>query len=238
MMGKLLVVESDAEDARALAEWLQRERHDVTVVARAHDGLLAVRTSMPELAVIATALPDMSGTELCRELRSDGSTRGLPVILLSSVDDEIDRVVGFEVGADDVVVKPYSVRELGLRVRAVLRRRRRRRGVSLSSTTRVGALVLDPAALRVSVNGDTVSLSALEFKLLAALYDGQNHVLSRQHLLEDVWDAAERISERTVDACVKRLRQKLGPAGRHIETVRGVGYRFASPRAGSGSKQT
>jgi two-component system phosphate regulon response regulator PhoB len=172
-------------------------------------------------------LPDMSGTEVCRAIRADRSTRSLPIVLLSSRDDEIDRVVGFEVGADDVVIKPPLVRELALRVRAILRRLHHGPSVTAGGAS-IGELKLDVEAHRVMVAGEEAPLSALEFKLLTTLYESRGRVRTRSSLLDAVWGDNDAVSTRTVDACVKRLRQKLGRAGNLIETVRGVGYRFTA----------
>jgi two-component system phosphate regulon response regulator PhoB len=177
-------------------------------------------------------LPDVSGTEICRAIKDDPSTRTLPVVVLSARREEIDRVVGFELGADDYVTKPFSVRELLLRIRAVLRRSESR--PSEANLVDFGSLRIDRDAHRAWVEGDEVELTALEFKLLVTLYDRRNRVQSRGSLLDHVWGMDTKISTRTVDAHVKRLREKMGAARDYIETVRGVGYRFAEiPTLGS-----
>jgi two-component system phosphate regulon response regulator PhoB len=223
-MARLLVVDEDEASANELVRYLSRHGHEVSTATSARSGIERAQTDGPQLLIISTTLPDLTGTEMCREVRTDPIIKSVPIVLLSPRDDEIDRVVGFEVGADDFLVEPCSLRELELRVRAILRRKPN--GNALAKRTTLGALELDPAAHRVAVRGDEVPLSALEFKLLATLYQRRGRVQSRAALLEDVWASAQGVSARTVDACIKRLRSKLGPAGRYIQTVRGVGYRF------------
>jgi len=169
-------------------------------------------------------LPDMPGTEVCRRLRATESGRAVPVLMLTAKGDEIDRVVGFEVGADDYVTKPFSVRELMLRVGAILRRAAPE--PSEPGPTIFGRLRMDREAHRVWVDEEEVALTALEFRLLATFLDRRGRVQSRDTLLTDVWGMSPDVTTRTVDTHVKRLREKLGPAGAYVETLRGVGYRF------------
>jgi two-component system phosphate regulon response regulator PhoB len=168
-------------------------------------------------------LPDMPGTEVCKTLKKAEATQNIAVVMLTAKGEEIDRVVGFELGADDYVVKPFSVRELLLRIDAVLRRRRPAPATAIV----FGALRIDPQAHRAWVADREVELTALEFKLLSTLVERKGRVQTRAALLDDVWGIAAAITTRTVDTHVKRLREKLGLAGRYVETVRGVGYRFA-----------
>ena len=170
-------------------------------------------------------LPDLPGTEVCRRLRAMPETRHIPVVMATAKGDEIDRVVGFEVGADDYVPKPFSVRELALRIRAVLRRTQTTEpepGKDLA----FGDLRVDPEAHQVWLGESEIVLTALEFKLLTTLLSRKGRVQSRKQLLDDVWGIQADVSTRTVDTHVKRLRHKLGNAGEFIETLRGVGYRF------------
>jgi two-component system phosphate regulon response regulator PhoB len=177
-------------------------------------------------------LPDMSGTEICRQIRVSPRTKQLPVIMLTAKGEEIDRVVGLELGADDYVVKPFSIRELILRMRAVLRRAQRDPDDEVPLV--FGDLHIDPPGHRVWVGGDEITLTYLEFKLLTTLLARKGRVQTRDRLLSDVWDINADVTTRTVDTHVKRLREKLGPAGDYIETVRGVGYRFrARPDEGT-----
>lgn len=223
-MARILVIDDNADEAASLSSHLMEAGYEVIAAASGRDGLRTAHDKRPDLLLLDLGVRDVAGTEICRSVRADASLRTLPIIMMSESNEEIDRVVGFEVGADDFVTKPFSYRELLLRIRAILRRRKR--GEQLTSTTTVGGLELDPAAHRVSVNGEEVVLSALEFKLLANLYQRRNRVQTRAALLEEVWGGGDGVSLRTVDACIKRLRQKLGSAGPRIQTVRGVGYRF------------
>ena len=170
-------------------------------------------------------LPDLPGTEVCRQLRSDPTLRELPVLMLTAKSEEVDRVVGFELGADDYVTKPFSPRELTLRVQAILRRSRT--PASTDSVLEHGQLQLDAERHRCHVDGGAVSLTAKEFRLLQTLMARPGRVMSRQRLLDEVWGSDITVTERTIDTHLKRLREKLGAAGDLIETVRGVGYRFA-----------
>jgi two-component system phosphate regulon response regulator PhoB len=179
----------------------------------------------PDLVLLDLMLPDVEGTEVCRRLRADPKTKGIPIMMLTAKGDEVDRVVGFEIGADDYVTKPFSVRELLLRVRAVLRRGTEPRE---SGTIQVGVLTIDGEAHRVFVEGREVALTALEFRLLSMLAGRRGRVQTREVLLNEVWGLHLNVETRTVDTHVKRLREKLGAAGGLIQTVRGVGYRFAT----------
>jgi len=166
----------------------------------------------------------MSGTEVCRHLKEGAATKGIPVIMVTARGEEIDRVVGFELGADDYVVKPFSVRELLLRIQAILRRSSQE--PSSEETVVFGCLRVDRGAHRVWVEDEEIELTALEFRLLVTLYDRRNRVQTRAALLDDVWGIQADITTRTVDTHVKRLREKILAARDYIETVRGVGYRF------------
>ena len=172
-------------------------------------------------------LPDISGTEVCRRLRSSEHTRDTPVLMLTARGEEIDRVVGFEVGADDYMIKPFSVRELLLRIKAIIRRTRSKTPQESSLIT-FGDLTLDIPGHQVFIGGHECALTALEFKLLVVLVQRKGRVQTRDTLLSDVWDMNADITTRTVDTHIKRLREKLDTVGEYIETVRGVGYRFAA----------
>jgi two-component system phosphate regulon response regulator PhoB len=177
-------------------------------------------------------LPDIPGTELCRQLKSDPRTRHVPVVMLTARGEEVDRVVGFELGADDYVTKPFSVRELVLRLKAVQRRGRGGRA-SERPPESVGPIRVDVDAHRAFVDGAEVALTPLEFKLLTTLMARLGRVQSREQLLEDVWEMSSEVETRTVDTHVKRLREKLGSGRDLLETVRGIGYRLVDP-AGHG----
>lgn len=226
MSAHILVVEDEADLADALAFALEREGFRGTV---ARDGRSAIdvisQTPPPDLVLLDLMLPDISGTEVCRQLRANPATRHVPVIMVTARAEEIDRVVGFEVGADDYVVKPYSTRELVLRVRAVLRRRESSAPVDVTAL-RFGLLTVDIDAHKVWVDDIEVALTALEQRLLRTLLERRGRVQTREMLLSDVWGITADITTRTVDTHVKRLREKLGAAGSYVETVRGAGYRF------------
>jgi two-component system phosphate regulon response regulator PhoB len=183
---------------------------------------------VPDLVLLDLMLPDVSGTEICRIVKSDPRTRHVPVMMLTAKGEEVDKVVGFELGADDYVTKPFSVRELVLRIRAVLRRA----GTTAPSTAAldpVGPLRVDVDAHRAYVADEEVVLTPLEFRLLVTFMSRVGRVQSREQLLTDVWEMSSEIETRTVDTHVKRLREKLGPARDLLETVRGVGYRLVEP---------
>ncbi|HEV8321748.1 MAG TPA: response regulator [Myxococcota bacterium] len=230
-MARVLVIE-DEPDLRQVLEYnLRQDGHEVLTAVAGRDGLRLARERAPALVLLDLMLPDVPGTEVCKSLKSDPATRAVPVLMLTAKGEEIDRVVGFQLGADDYVVKPFSVRELLLRVQAILRRSQ---GAAAEARPAVdfGQLRIDRDAHRVWVAGAEVELTALEFKLLVGLYERGNRVQTRSTLLDDVWGIEADITTRTVDTHVKRLRDKLGAAGAYIETVRGVGYRFAeSPEA-------
>jgi two-component system, OmpR family, phosphate regulon response regulator PhoB len=224
-MARILVIEDEADIRQVLEYNLRMAGHDVVAADRGQEGLRLVREQHPDLVLLDLMLPDVAGTEVCRSIKDDVAIRATPVIMLTARGEEIDRVVGFELGADDYVTKPFSVRELVLRIRATLRRNEGK--PPESSTVDFGNLRIDRDAHRIWVEGDEIELTALEFKLLVTLYDRRNRVQSRGALLDHVWGMDTKIATRTVDAHVKRLREKIGAARDYIETVRGVGYRFA-----------
>ncbi|MBV9948137.1 MAG: response regulator transcription factor [Myxococcales bacterium] len=221
-MARVLVIEDEA-DLREILEYnLTQEGHRVQLVSTGAEGLRVARELHPDLILLDLMLPDMSGTAVCKTIKKDQTMRDVRVIMVTAKGEEIDRVVGFELGADDYVVKPFSVRELLLRVSAVLRRK----DVPQSDLVEFGELRVDPAAHRVWVAGAEIALTSLEFKLLLTLYERKNRVQTRSVLLNDIWGIEADITTRTVDTHVKRLREKLKGVGQYIETVRGVGYRF------------
>jgi len=229
-MGKSILIVDDEEDLVATVAYALEEEGWQTLSA--HDGKtaleMATRQPPPDLVLLDLMLPDRSGTEICRELRSLDHTRHVPIVMVTARSDEIDRVVGFEVGADDYVSKPFSLRELVLRVKALLRRSERPE--SPSPDLRFGALRVDSSAHQVWVDGIEIALTALEFRLLSTLLVRRGRVQSREILLNDVWGHDPGLPTRTVDTHIQRLRKKIGPASAYIETLRGTGYRFrASP---------
>jgi two-component system phosphate regulon response regulator PhoB len=228
-MSRILVVEDEHDLQQVLDYNLRQAGHEVLAARRGEDGLRLARDEKPDLVLLDLMLPDMPGTQVCKTLKDGASTRAIPVVMLTARGEEIDRVVGFELGADDYIVKPFSVRELLLRINAVLRRGKAEKPTQ-EATIEFGCLRVDREAHRLWVKGTEVELTALEFKLLLTLYDRKNRVQTRAALLDDVWGIQADITTRTVDTHVKRLREKLEDARDYVETVRGVGYRFvASP---------
>jgi two-component system phosphate regulon response regulator PhoB len=222
---KILIVEDEADLVRTLEYNFRQAGFTVFTATRGRDALQMAASQMPDLVLLDLMLPDVEGTEVCRRLRAEAKTKGIPIMMLTAKGDEVDRVVGFEIGADDYVTKPFSVRELLLRVRAVLRRGTEPRE---SGTIQIGGLTIDSDAHRAFVEGREVALTALEFRLLSMLAGRRGRVQTREVLLNEVWGLHLNVETRTVDTHVKRLREKLGAAGGLIQTVRGVGYRFAT----------
>jgi two-component system phosphate regulon response regulator PhoB len=221
----VLIVEDEPDIRGLLVFHLEREGYQVVQSRNGAEALRAARSSPPDLILLDLMLPEMDGLEVCRRLRGDPTTRAIPIVMLTARGDEVDRVLGLELGADDYVVKPFSPRELVARVRAVLRRTQ---PAPATTPVTVGRLTIDAAAHTVAVDGAPVSLTRREFDLLRALVEARGRVLSREFLLDHVWGytAASEIESRTVDVHVRRLRLKLGPEGPRIGTVTGVGYRL------------
>lgn len=226
-MAKILVIEDEPDLQQVLDYNLRQAGHEVVAAQQGELGLLLAREQRPDLVLLDLMLPDLSGTEVCKALKDSAATRSIPVVMLTARGEEIDRVVGFELGADDYVVKPFSVRELLLRIQAILRRRKSDQP-SGEPVVRFGCLKVDRDAHRVWVEDREIELTALEFRLLLTLYDRRNRVQTRAMLLDDVWGIQADITTRTVDTHVKRLREKLEAARDYVETVRGVGYRFVA----------
>jgi phosphate regulon transcriptional regulator PhoB len=225
MTARVLVVDDEPDLLELVRLNLANAGYAVETAASGTDALAALRRAPPDVMVLDLMLPDITGTELCARVRADQRLTGLPIIMLTAKSEEIDRVVGLELGADDYVTKPFSPRELALRVRAVLRRR-----TPTDEEARVfehGDLRVDPDSHRASVNGREITLTAKEFQLLVALMGRPGRVMTRERLLDEVWGSDITVTSRTIDTHLKRLREKLGGAGDLIETVRGVGYRFA-----------
>ena len=225
MAQRVLIVEDEADIRDLLVFHLEREGYHVTKSKSGAEAVRLAHASPPDLVLLDLMLPEMDGLEVCRRLRRDPVTQAIPIVMLTARGDEVDRVLGLEMGADDYVVKPFSPRELIARIRAVLRRARPAPG---TAPITVGRLSIDPAAHTVTVGGAPVTLTRREFDLLRALVEARGRVLSREFLLDHVWGytAAGEIESRTVDVHVRRLRQKLGPEGQRIGTVTGVGYRL------------
>ncbi len=225
MPSRVLIVEDEPDIRDLLALHLEREGYHVSKCRTGADALRQVRASAPDLMLLDLMLPEVDGLEVCRRLRRDPATASLPIVMLTAKGEEVDRVLGLELGADDYVVKPFSPKEVVARVRAVLRRS--------SATTEaaplvIGTLAIDVARHIVQIDGAPVALTPKEFDLLRALAEARGRVLSREFLLDRVWGyvAASEIESRTVDVHVRRLRVKLGQEGRRVLTVKSVGYRL------------
>jgi two-component system phosphate regulon response regulator PhoB len=225
MAERILVVDDEPDLLELVRVNLRQAGYEVETAEAGREALDRLRRRPPDLMVLDLMLPDLSGTEICRRVRQDPELASLPIVMLTAKADEVDRVVGLELGADDYVTKPFSPRELTLRVRAVLRRRLPQS--RNEKTLQHGALRIDPERHRCYVLGEEIPLTAKEFDLLRSLMERPGRVMTRDQLLDDVWGTDIAVTSRTIDTHLKRLREKLGPASDLIETVRGVGYRFA-----------
>ena len=224
---KILIIEDETDVADLLTLNFRKAGFRVSTAANGASGLQKARDDRPDFIILDLMLPKMSGLEVCRILKSDTATSQIPILMLTAKAEEVDRIVGLEFGADDYVTKPFSPREVVLRIRAILRR-----GEKADESLNAGLISIDPTRHEVRVNGKPVHLTSLEFKLLRTLVQRHGRVQDRDRLLNEVWGYESVIDTRTVDTHVRRLREKLGKAGDAIETVRGFGYRLreANPR--------
>jgi two-component system phosphate regulon response regulator PhoB len=227
-MGRVLVIDDDPDLRAAFDRVLAQEGHERLWCATGAEGLEAARRERPDIILLERTLPDKSGADVCRALGRSAVTRDIPFVFVTGKGAESDRIRGFELGAADYVVKPFSGRELSLRVRAVLRRSE---ALVKNPVLEVGRLRIDPSGFRAWVDDEELDLTLLEFKLLLALYESRDRVQTRTELLSRAWGVGVSITTRTVDTHIKRLRDKLGAAGDYVQTVRGIGYRFAAPAA-------
>jgi two-component system phosphate regulon response regulator PhoB len=227
MKQRILVIDDEPDVVDLIAFNLRGAGFDVVTAADGVTGLKRARAPGVDLVILDLMLPGIDGIEVCKTLRRDPVTGHLPIIMVTARTGEIDRVLGLELGADDYVTKPFSVRELVLRVRALLRRR----APASTEVERItcGELHLDLACHEVKIAGAPVELTTTEFKLLALLAGRRGRVQSRETLLREVWDYEPGVDSRTVDTHMRRLREKLGHIAEHLETVRGVGYRLRVP---------
>ena len=223
---RILIVEDEKDIVQVLEYALRQAGFDTVAARDGAEAFARVRERTPDAVILDLMLPDLAGTEICRQLKSNPRTAAAPVIMLTARSEEVDRVVGFELGADDYITKPFSVREVVLRVKAVLRR-----GAPGEAPPRaeIGPVRLDAEAHRVFVDGEEVELTTLEFRLLETFMARIGRVQTREQLLHDVWEMTGELQTRTVDTHVKRLREKLGSGRDLIETVRGLGYRMSDP---------
>jgi two-component system phosphate regulon response regulator PhoB len=225
MSQRILVVDDEPDIAAVVAYNLARSHYRVSTASSGTEALNAAVREKPDLIVLDVMLPEMSGYEILEKLRARGDTQDTGVILLTAKGEEDDRLKGLSLGADDYLAKPFSPKELVLRVEAVLRRLNSN-PVAAGSVISAGPITVDRAAHTASINGTELDLTATEYRLLLVLIERRGRVQSRTRLLEDVWDASPDIQTRTVDMHVQRLRTKLGSSAELIETVRGVGYRL------------
>ena len=221
---RIAVIEDEKDLAGLLAFQLEKEGYRVLTAHDGKSGYELVSTELPDLVLLDIMLPVINGIEVCKLLKKQKSTQRIPVIMLTAKGEEIDRVIGLEVGADDYVTKPFSVRELLLRIKIALRR------VNLEESDGqifvMGPVTIDTSRCHATVNGEEIVLTTTEYKLLCALVESRGRVLSRDHLLRQVWGHLTGTDTRTVDSHITRIRTKLGPFGYFIKTVRGFGYKM------------
>lgn len=225
MSAKILIIDDEPDVLDLVALNLKSAGMSVLTASDGASGLSKARTELPALIVLDLMLPEMSGMDVCKALKKENATAGIPILMLTAKSDEVDRIVGLELGADDYVSKPFSPRELVLRVQSILRRSNGKGGEP-SERLKIGEILLDRGKHEVLIKGKPVDLTATEFKLLALLMERRGRVQTRDRLLNDVWGYESVIDTRTVDTHVRRLREKLGAVADYIETVRGVGYRI------------
>ncbi|MBQ4133240.1 MAG: response regulator [Desulfovibrionaceae bacterium] len=225
MAERVLIIEDEEDIRENLAFSLKREGFEALEAASGEQGLELARSGKPAIILLDLMLPGMDGLSVCRHLKQAASTAAIPIIMLTAKGEEIDKIVGFELGADDYVVKPFSLREVVLRIRAVLRRGREE---TYTSEVNSGALTLDAVRHQAWAGDRELDLTLSEFKLLQNLLQHAGQVRSREQLLDAVWGYSFEGYARSVDSHIKRLRAKLGPHGELIETVRGIGYRVKS----------
>ena len=223
-MSKRILIVEDELDLRSTLEFkFKSEGYTVESVSKGKDALAALSRKKPDLILLDLMLPDMSGLDICKKVRNSPDDHDVSIIMLTAKGEEVDRVLGFELGADDYVVKPFSVRELALRVSTVLKRKEKQ-----EETTKIslGDIEINLSTYRVFISSTEIQLTAKEFLLFKHLVQKNGRIHPREVLLEEVWGYNSSVTTRTVDTHVKRLRSKIGDIGTKIETVRGVGYRF------------
>jgi two-component system phosphate regulon response regulator PhoB len=225
-MKNVLIIEDEKDLAELLAFNLEKEGYAATCIHDGKAGLERACEGLPDLILLDLMLPGLLGTDVCKALRKDQRTAHIPIIMITAKGDEIDRVVGFEVGADDYIVKPFSMREMALRVKAVMRRFEHEASTPMSGLLSIGTILIDTQRHTVTSAGLEIDLTSTEFKLLLFLVEKKGRVQSREQLLQNVWSYNNAGDTRTVDTHVTRLRGKLGAPGDIIKTVRGFGYKI------------
>jgi two-component system, OmpR family, phosphate regulon response regulator PhoB len=224
-MAEILIIEDERDIVETLEYNLKKEGYRVAKAYDGINGLKMAENKLPSLILLDLMLPGLSGLDICRKLKKEERTAGIPIIITTAKGGEADRIVGLELGADDYIVKPFSVNELMARIKAVLRRSEQ--PAVPSAALKLKELTIDTERHEVKANGKAVELTAKEFQLLFYLASHPDHVYSREQLLDAVWGIEVAIETRTVDVHMRRLREKLGKAGDHLLTLRGVGYKFS-----------
>ena len=227
MSVNILVIEDEPDIRRNLEYNLGREGFKASSVGSLDEANEKLKSKKFDLILLDLMLPDGSGLDLCKKIKSNSETEATPIIILTAKDDEVDKVVGFELGADDYVTKPFSVRELILRIKAILKRSDTKTKEVVEVERQFGDLKIDVDSHEVHVDSQLIELTALEFRLLKELVDKRGRVQSRDQLLSEVWGYNAEVTTRTVDTHIKRLREKLGSMGKYVQTIRGVGYKFS-----------
>ena len=222
----VLIVEDEPDIRKTIDYNLSKESFKVVQAESIAEGEKALAANKIDVIILDLMLPDGSGLTLCRDIKSDAKTKHIPVIILTAKTEEVDRIVGFELGADDYVTKPFSVKELILRIKAVIKRGDKKKDL-VEVERQFGDLVIDVDSHEVHVDSKQIILTALEFRLLRELVDKRGRVQSRDQLLSEVWGYNSQVTTRTVDTHIKRLREKLGSMGKYVQTIRGVGYKFS-----------
>ena len=223
-MNKHILIAEDEKDLLTTLEYnFKKEGYKTTGVTSGKEAIEAVHNKKPDLLILDLMLPDISGLDVCKEIRNKSNNEDIFILMLTAKGEEVDRIVGFELGADDYLVKPFSLRELSLRVSSLLKRSRPHLS---NEKVSIGELEIDIAAHRILLNNKEISLTKKEFELIMHLVQRNGRVQTREHLLSQIWGYTSDVTTRTVDTHIKRLRSKLGSFGKNIETVRSVGYRF------------
>ena len=223
-MNKHILIVEDEKDLLTTLEYnFQKEGYKTTGVTSGKEAIEAVHNKKPDLLILDLMLPDISGLDVCKEIRNKSNNEDIFILMLTAKGEEVDRIVGFELGADDYLVKPFSLRELSLRVSSLLKRSRPHLS---NEKVSIGELEIDIAAHRILLTNKEISLTKKEFELIMHLVQRNGRVQTREYLLSQIWGYTSDVTTRTVDTHIKRLRSKLGSFSKNIETVRSVGYRF------------
>jgi DNA-binding response OmpR family regulator len=224
MKERVLIVEDDKHISKLVKFNLEKTNYDCAIASSGEKALEALNDQPVDLIILDIMLPGMDGFGICRAIKEKEELKNIPIIMLTAKGEEVDRIVGLELGADDYIVKPFSPRELVLRVKAILKRGKAEE--VKKDILSAGDIVVDIPKHEVTVKGKPIDLTQMEFKLLVTLMERRSRVQTRERLLSDVWDMGTGVYTRTIDTHVKRLREKLGKSGSLIETIRGLGYKF------------